>query len=77
MVLPVLTGVPVLLGDQLSPGSIWVWSTVAQDQLHVFVFVLFNLSSTDEEEGGLSRVAWSAVLHFSVGDIIPFFIIAE
>jgi hypothetical protein len=24
--------VSVLLGDQFSPGGIWVWSTVAQDQ---------------------------------------------
>jgi hypothetical protein len=33
VVLPVIIGVSALLGDQLSPGSIWVWSTVAQDQL--------------------------------------------
>jgi hypothetical protein len=33
MVLPVLTGVLVLLGDQLSPGGIWLWSAVAQCQL--------------------------------------------
>ena len=35
VVLPVLTGVPVLPEDQLSLGSIWVWNTVAQDQLWV------------------------------------------
>jgi hypothetical protein len=28
-----LIGVSALLGDQLSPGCIWVWSAVAQDQL--------------------------------------------
>ena len=28
-----LTGVSALLGDQLSPGGIWVRSAVAQDQL--------------------------------------------
>jgi hypothetical protein len=33
VVLPVLTGVSALLGDQLSPGGIWVRSAVAQDQL--------------------------------------------
>ena len=33
VVLPVLTGVLALLGDQLSPGGICVWSVVAQDQL--------------------------------------------
>ena len=33
MVLPVLTGVSVLLGDQLFLGGIWVWSAVAQDKL--------------------------------------------
>ena len=32
VVLPVLTGVPTLLVDQLFPGGIWVWSAVAQDQ---------------------------------------------
>jgi hypothetical protein len=31
--LPVLSGVSALLGDQLSPGQIWVWRTVAQGQL--------------------------------------------
>ena len=29
----VLTGLSTLLGNQLSSGSIWVWSTVSQDQL--------------------------------------------
>jgi hypothetical protein len=29
VVLPVLTGLPALLGDQLSPSDIWVWSAVA------------------------------------------------
>jgi hypothetical protein len=33
VVLPVLTGESALLGDQLSPGSVWVWSVVTQDQL--------------------------------------------
>ena len=33
VVLPVLTGVSALLGDQLSPSNIYVWSTMAQDQL--------------------------------------------
>ena len=33
MVLPVLTGVSTLLGSQLSPSGILVWSAVAQDQL--------------------------------------------
>ena len=33
VVLAVLTGVPALLGHQLSPGGIWVWRAVAQDQL--------------------------------------------
>ena len=28
-------GVVLLLGDQLPPHSIWIWSTVAQDQLWV------------------------------------------
>ena len=32
VVLAVLTGVSVFLGDQLSPGCIWVWSTMTQDQ---------------------------------------------
>jgi hypothetical protein len=27
------TGVSALLGDQFSPGGIWVWSTVAKDKL--------------------------------------------
>lgn len=29
----VLTGVPTLLADQLSPSGIWLWNTVTQDQL--------------------------------------------
>ena len=33
VVFPVLTGVSALLEDQLSPGGIWVWSAMAQDQL--------------------------------------------
>jgi hypothetical protein len=33
VVLPVLASVSALLGDHLPPGGIWVWSTVAQDQL--------------------------------------------
>ena len=33
VVLPVLTGVLALLGDQLSLGGIWVWRAVAQGQL--------------------------------------------
>ena len=33
MVLPMLTAMSALLGDELSPGSIWVCSVVAQDQL--------------------------------------------
>jgi hypothetical protein len=33
VVLPVLTGVSALLGDQLFPGGVWVCSAVAQDQL--------------------------------------------
>ena len=32
-----------LLGDQFSPGGIWVWSTVAQDQLWVQTRILFFL----------------------------------
>ena len=28
-------GVVLLLGDQLPPHSIWIWSTVVQDQLWV------------------------------------------
>ena len=35
MVLPVLTGLSALLGDQLSPGGICVFSSVAEDQLQV------------------------------------------
>jgi hypothetical protein len=30
--LSTLTGMSTLLGDQFSPGGIWVWSAVAQDQ---------------------------------------------
>jgi hypothetical protein len=33
MVLSALIGLPALLGDILSPGSIWMWGAVAQDQL--------------------------------------------
>jgi hypothetical protein len=33
VVLSVLRGMSVLLGDELSPGSIWLCSIVAQDQL--------------------------------------------
>ena len=33
MVLPVLTDESTLLGEQLSPEGIWIWSAVAQDQL--------------------------------------------
>ena len=33
VVLPLLTGLSTLLGDQLSSDSIWVWSAMAQDQL--------------------------------------------
>jgi hypothetical protein len=33
VVLPMLTGVSALLGDQLSPGGILVWRAVAQGQL--------------------------------------------
>jgi hypothetical protein len=33
MVLPVLKDVSIFLVDQLSPRGIWVWSSVAQDQL--------------------------------------------
>lgn len=36
MVLPVLTGVSTLLGDQLSPG-ICICSSVAQNQLQAFI----------------------------------------
>ena len=32
MILFVLTGMSIVLGDQLSPGSIWVWRAVAQGQ---------------------------------------------
>ena len=32
VILAVLTGVLALFGDQLSPGGIWVWSAMAQDQ---------------------------------------------
>ena len=35
MVLLVFTGVSGLLEDQLSPDGIWVWNTVAQEQLPV------------------------------------------
>jgi hypothetical protein len=35
VVLPVLTGMLALLGDQLSPGSIYVCSAVVQHQLWV------------------------------------------
>ena len=35
MVLPVLTSTLVLLGVQFFPDGIWVWITVAQDQLPV------------------------------------------
>lgn len=34
-VLLVLTGLSTLLGVQLSPHGVWVWSVVAQDQLWV------------------------------------------
>lgn len=37
VVLPVLTGMSAVLGDQLFPGGIWVWSTVAQNQLWALV----------------------------------------
>jgi hypothetical protein len=33
VVLLVLTGVSGFLGDQISSSSIWIWSTVVQDQL--------------------------------------------
>jgi hypothetical protein len=38
-------GLSTLLGDQLFPGSIWVWSTLAQVQLqagpslHFFIII--------------------------------------
>jgi hypothetical protein len=35
VVLPVLTDLSALLGDQLSPSGILVWSAVTQDQLLV------------------------------------------
>ena len=35
VILPVLTGVPVLLENQPSPSDIWAWSTVAQNHLWV------------------------------------------
>jgi hypothetical protein len=33
VILTVCTGMPALLGDQLFPGGIWVWSAMALDQL--------------------------------------------
>ena len=33
LVVPVLTVMSTLLGAQISPGGIWVWKNVAQDQL--------------------------------------------
>ena len=33
VVLPVLTGLSVLLGGLISPGAIWVWSPVAVNLL--------------------------------------------
>jgi hypothetical protein len=64
VVLPVLTGVPTLLVDQLFPGGIWVWSAVTQEQLwhcgtllglfkgYLFIYLfiyLFTLSITFSE----------------------------
>ena len=33
VIIPMLSGVSALLGDQLSPGMIWVWRAIAQGQL--------------------------------------------
>ena len=32
LVFPVLTAMSALLGAQISPGDIWIWKTLAQDQ---------------------------------------------
>lgn len=48
LVLPVLTGVPTLLGDKLSPGDICIWNAVVQDQLlkaHFFLCLLIILTT--------------------------------
>ena len=41
-----LTGLSALLGEQLSPGVIWVWSAVAQDQLQM---LWYKISSGQRE----------------------------
>jgi hypothetical protein len=38
--LPGLTGLSALLGDQLSPGSIWVWSAVAQQNMTMSLLLI-------------------------------------
>jgi hypothetical protein len=35
VILPVFVGMSAVLGDQLSPGGIWAWRAVVQDQLWV------------------------------------------
>ena len=43
----VLTGLSALLGDQLSPGGIWVWRAVAQGQFWVQLEIRNNLAFLD------------------------------
>ena len=55
VVLLVLTSVSALLGDQLSPEDIWVWSAVAQDQLQVLWNRIRSLCR-QKLEGSCSRL---------------------
>lgn len=57
VVLPVLTGVSALLGDQLSPGSICVWRAVPQGQLRCFIQQVPDLNLL------INTVFWKTLLY--------------
>lgn len=61
LIIPVLTGLSVLLGDQVSPGGILVQSLVAWDQLPLLLLIA---SENIKGEVRLSTVTWN-MLHQS------------
>jgi hypothetical protein len=62
VVLPVLTGKSALLGDQLSPGGIWVWRAVAQDQL--WFYSCTNIMTKKQVGEGRVHSAYTSMLLF-------------
>ena len=72
LVFPVLTAMSALLGAQIFPGGIWIWKTLAQDQL---LDLLHRISQFIYFYWLLSLITFQMLTLFLVSSPLPYWVL--